>query len=89
MLFPTDGDRIVLTRAGRDGRTRSWIGTVSEVTPYERGSSGLWIGGWRLQGRNMATGEDFDSHLACTEALERYDTGIRQTVRMATAADET
>ncbi|MEW2434244.1 hypothetical protein AB0952_08685 [Streptomyces caniferus] len=89
MFFPSDGDRIVLTRIGRDGRTTSYIGMATEVMPYGRSStSGLWLGGWRLTGHNTATGESEDSYFACTEALERYDPAIRQTVRLATAGDE-
>ncbi|WP_019061387.1 hypothetical protein [Streptomyces prunicolor] len=89
MFSPTDGDRIVLTRTGRDGRTTSYIGIATEVIPYGPSLIGdLFTGGWRLTGRNMATGEDEDSYFACTEALERYDPAIRQTVRLATADDE-
>lgn len=89
MFTPTDGDRIVLTRTGRDGRTTSYIGIATEVIPYGPSLIGsVWIGGWRLTGRNLATGDAEDSYFACTEALERYDQGIRQTVRLATAADE-
>ncbi|MEU6331607.1 hypothetical protein ABZ851_30650 [Streptomyces sp. NPDC047049] len=89
MFFPSDGDRIVLTRIGRDGRTTSYIGTATDVMPYQRSSiGGLWLGGWRLTGHNTATGETKDSYFACTEVLERYDQGIRQTVRLAAADDE-
>jgi ribosome modulation factor len=89
VFFPSEGDRIVVTRTGRDGRTHSYIGTASAVTPYGPSTIGsLWVGGWRLTGHNMATGEAEDSHFACTEALERYDQGIRQTVRLATTDDE-
>lgn len=84
MHYPSDGDRIVLTRTGRDGRARSVIGRATEVTPYERGTSGVWVGGWRLTGHDTATGEAVDSYFACTEALERYDQGVRQSVRLAT-----
>ncbi|MDX3066387.1 MULTISPECIES: hypothetical protein [Streptomyces] len=89
MFSPTDGDRIVVTRIGRDGRTTSYIGTATEVVPYGPSLIGsVWTGGWRLTGRNLATGEDENSYFACTEALERYDPAIRQTVRLATADDE-
>ncbi|MFJ8676822.1 hypothetical protein [Streptomyces sp. NPDC093589] len=89
MFFPSNGDRIVLTRTGRDGRTASYIGTTTEVMPFERSTTGnLWLGGWRLTGHDRATGEAKDSYFACTQSLERYDQGIRQTVRLATADDE-
>ncbi|MFD3422084.1 hypothetical protein [Streptomyces decoyicus] len=88
-MFPSDGDRIALTRTGRDGLTRSYIGTATEVTPYGRSTiDGLWVGGWRLTGHDLSTGEAADSYFACTQTLERYDSGIRQSVRLACAEDE-
>lgn len=86
MFYPSEGDRIVVTRKGRDGRTTTWTGTATEVTDCTETDSGLWLGGWRLTGHNTATGESYDSHQACTETLERYDQGIRQTVRLADTA---
>ncbi|MFH0246390.1 hypothetical protein ACGRHY_29115 [Streptomyces sp. HK10] len=89
MFFPSEGDRIVVTRTGRDGRTTSYIGTATEVTPYGPSTMGnFWVGGWRLTGRDMATGETKDSYFACTEVLERYDRAIHQTVRLATADEK-
>ncbi|MGW7463728.1 hypothetical protein ACWGJT_03245 [Streptomyces xantholiticus] len=59
----------MLTRSVRDGRTTSYVGTATEVKPYERSTIGsVWIGVWRLTGHNVATGEAKDSYFACTEA---------------------
>lgn len=88
-FYPSEGDRIIVTRTRRDGRTISWIGTATEVTEYAETDSGIWVGGWRLTGSNTATGDPYDSHQACTETLERHDQGIRQTVRPATPDNAT
>lgn len=87
MFFPAEGDRIVVTRTMKgSARSTSWVGTATEVVPFHKSDSGVWIGGWRLTGHNLTTGEPVDSHFACSQSLARYGHG-EQTVRLATEED--
>jgi hypothetical protein len=87
MFFPAEGDRIVVTRTMKGStRSTSWVGRATQVMPFHESESGVWIGGWRLTGHNVATGEPEDSHFACSQSLARYNHGV-QTVRRATEDD--
>lgn len=88
MYYPADGDRVVITRYKPNGAiTKTWIGTVTDVTPFEQDHLGTWMGGWMFTGRPLGPDSREEvSAWTCSEALWLHY-GARQTVRPATPDD--
>lgn len=86
VFFPSEGDRIVITRYSPSGTPSTVIGTARKIMPFAE-RDGVWIGGWEFTGRDLHTGEEIRSAWACSESLLRHH-GAQQTVRLATDADE-
>ena len=83
VYWPSESERVVVTRHPPFGKGTSYIGTATQIMPYEEDDNGVWVGGWLLTGKNMVTGQEEHSYWACSEMLMRYH-GALQTVRPAT-----
>lgn len=84
MYQPVDGDRVVVTRVARDGRTTVWTGRVSEVLLPEDARDEF--GGFRLTGVT-ASGDPVDTYLSAWRGFDPWcGTGITQTITCVRAA---
>ncbi|MCX4606803.1 hypothetical protein OG402_40980 [Streptomyces anulatus] len=86
MFFPSEGDRIVITRYTQDGSPATVIGTARKITPFAE-RDGVKTGGWDFTGHDLHTGKDIRSAWSCSETLLLHHQ-VQQTVRPATDADE-